>query len=227
MTSELETLQAKGGHWGNGHRTSKGMAAISRFYIQPPATVTGHRTGRVIQSEQGLVELRSAAMSQFTPNTADLYTSRKVSRCAWTVSDLSPAWFKVFIFFFFFFLETTLIFRVSPHCLDARCPTRHWPVSGTERMPTSASGAASPKMTLIGNFNFNFVATERSNCISPFLQLTVHWSPTPELKVAQWIVGKTTFSDHLPFSGQILPVSSFCCYSLNLVRWRRKPVAFP
>lgn len=33
MTSELETLHAKGGHCGNGHLTSRGIAALHRLYI--------------------------------------------------------------------------------------------------------------------------------------------------------------------------------------------------
>lgn len=33
MTSELETLHAKGGHFGNGHLTSRGIAALHTLYI--------------------------------------------------------------------------------------------------------------------------------------------------------------------------------------------------
>lgn len=40
MTSELESLHANGGQWGNGHLTSRGMAAICTRHMQPPATLT-------------------------------------------------------------------------------------------------------------------------------------------------------------------------------------------
>lgn len=33
MTSELETLHANGGHCGNGHLTSRGIAALHTLYI--------------------------------------------------------------------------------------------------------------------------------------------------------------------------------------------------